>query len=97
MLTKYIEAAMKKAHYELIEDGTFWGNIPGFQGVWGNGPTLGECREDLSGALEVWLVLGLWMNDTDLPVLGRLSIVPGKLASKKQSATTDAPRNRKAS
>jgi len=97
MLTKYIEAAMKKAHYELIEDGTFWGNIPGFQGLWGNAPTLEECREDLRGALEVWLVLGLWLNDTELPVLGRLSLVPRKLAAKKQNATPDAPRNRKAS
>jgi len=75
------EAAMKKAHYELIEDGTFWGNIPGFQGLWGNAPTLEECREDLRGALEVWLVLGLWLNDTELPVLGRLSLVPRKLAA----------------
>jgi predicted RNase H-like HicB family nuclease len=97
MLTKYIEAAMKKAHYELIEDGTFWGNIPGFQGLWGNAPTLEACREDLKGALEVWLVLGLWLNDTELPTLGRLSIVPRKLASKKAHTTADAPRNRKAS
>jgi len=78
MLTKYIEAAMKKAHYELIEDGTFWGNIPGFQGVWGNGPTLEECREDLRGGLEGWLLLKLWDNDDDIPVLGRISLTPRK-------------------
>ncbi len=46
MLTKYIEAAMKRARYELIEDGTFYGSIPGFDGVWANAATLEGCREE---------------------------------------------------
>jgi hypothetical protein len=42
MLTKYIEAAMRRAGYEKIEDGTYFGTIPGFQGVWGNAKTVGN-------------------------------------------------------
>ena len=76
MFTRYVDAAMKKAHYELIEDGTIWGNISGFQGVWGNAPTLEECREELRGALEGWLLLKLWDHDDDIPTLGRLSLMP---------------------
>jgi predicted RNase H-like HicB family nuclease len=76
MLTKYIDTAMRKAHYELIDDGTIWGNIPGFQGVWGNAPTLEACREDLRGALEGWLLLKVWDHDDDIPVLGKLSLNP---------------------
>jgi predicted RNase H-like HicB family nuclease len=76
MLTKYIDTAMRKAHYELIDDGTVWGNIPGFQGVWGNAPTLEACREDLRGALEGWLLLKVWDHDDDIPVLGKLSLNP---------------------
>jgi len=75
MLTKYIEEAMKRAKYELIEDGTYFGKIPRFQGVWGNDETLEGCREDLRGALEGWLVLKLWDND-DIPVLGKLALRP---------------------
>ncbi len=35
MLTKYIRAAMGKARYEILpDDGTFYGEIVGFDGVW---------------------------------------------------------------
>jgi predicted RNase H-like HicB family nuclease len=100
MFTKYVEAAMARAHYEIMEDGDFWGEIPGFQGVWGTGKTLDGCRDHLQSVLESWLVLGLWLNHTDMPVLGRLSIIPRgprKVAKRSSGATTDAARNRKAS
>jgi len=32
MLTEYINAAMKQATYEILSDGTFYGEIPNFQG-----------------------------------------------------------------
>ena len=95
MLTKYIDTAMKKAHYELIEDGTFWGDIPGFAGVCGNAPTLEECRDDLQGALEGWLLLKLWDRDDDIPVLGRLSLKPPRRS--RGHGTAEPQRNRKAS
>ena len=41
MFTEYVEKAMKQADYELIEDGTYFGDIPGFDGVWGNGEDAG--------------------------------------------------------
>ena len=62
MLTGYIHVAMQKATYELLEDGTFYGEIPGCQGVWGNAATLEACREDLQDALEGWIVLGLHLG-----------------------------------
>ena len=34
MLTEYISAAMKEATYEILaDDGRFYGEIPGFDGV----------------------------------------------------------------
>ncbi|MEG4232781.1 type II toxin-antitoxin system HicB family antitoxin [Microcoleus sp. Pol11C3] len=68
MLTKYITTAMQKATYELLEDGTFYGEIPECQGVWGNAPTPEACREDLQDALEGWIILGLRFSHT-LPIL----------------------------
>ena len=98
MLTKYIDAAMKKAHYELIEDGTFWGNIPGFDGLWGNAPTLEECRIELKETLEDWLVLKLWLNHDNIPVVDRVKLVPPKrLASREKHAAAESARHRKAS
>ena len=37
MLASYIDQAMEIAVYEIIEDeGTYWGEIPGLQGVGAN-------------------------------------------------------------
>ncbi len=53
MLTDYIQAAMRRAKYEILEDnGTFYGEIPGFQGVWSNAATLEDCRRELQEVLE---------------------------------------------
>lgn len=52
MLTQYIHAAMRRARYEILSDGTFYGEIPGFQGVYANADTLEECRDELKEVLE---------------------------------------------
>ncbi|MDP2753976.1 MAG: type II toxin-antitoxin system HicB family antitoxin [Nitrospirota bacterium] len=69
MLIEYIQKAMELAHYEIIEDdGTYWGEIPGFQGVWGRAKTLEKCREELREAMEEWIIFRL-RNNLTLPVL----------------------------
>jgi predicted RNase H-like HicB family nuclease len=67
MLTQYIQAAMRRAVYEILSDGTFYGEIPGFQGVYANAGTLEICREQLQEVLEGWIVLGLRLGHT-LPI-----------------------------
>jgi len=48
MLTEYIRAAMGRARYEILDDDrSFYGEIPGFDGVWANAETLEGCREEL--------------------------------------------------
>ena len=60
MLTAYIRAALRQAHYETIEDdGSFYGYIPSIQGVWANAKTLEGCREELESVLEGWLLLSV--------------------------------------
>lgn len=44
MLTEYLRAAMRRAKYEPLADGTFYGEIPGFQGVYASAGTLEACR-----------------------------------------------------
>lgn len=74
MLTHYIGAAMQRAHYEILpDDGTYFGEIPGFQGVWANAPTLEACREELQEVLEEWIVLRLSQN-LPLPVVDDLAL-----------------------
>jgi predicted RNase H-like HicB family nuclease len=73
MLINYIHTAMHKATYELLEDGTFYGEIPGCQGVWANAQTLEACRESLQDALEGWIILGLRLRHT-LPILDGIDL-----------------------
>ena len=41
MLTKYIAQVMAKAKYEILqEDSSFYGEIPGFEGVYANAKDL---------------------------------------------------------
>ena len=74
MLTKYIQAAMRKAKYEILpDDGSFYGEIPGFQGVYANADQLEKCREELEEILEEWLLLGISRNHP-LPVVDRIEL-----------------------
>lgn len=63
MLTSYLRAALRQAKYEILaDDSTFYGSIPGFQGVYANASTLEECREELEEVLEEWLLFRVSRN-----------------------------------
>jgi predicted RNase H-like HicB family nuclease len=60
MLTGYLQGAVRRARYEVIEDdGTFYGAIPGLDGVWGNAPAMEACRQELESVLQEWLLFRL--------------------------------------
>ena len=75
MLLSYINAAMHQAHYEILEDNEgFYGEIPGFQGVWANEATLEACREELQSALEDWILFRVAQH-LDLPVVDGVELI----------------------
>jgi len=57
MLLEYIQKALVKAQYKILDDGTWFAEIPGFEGVWANAKSVEECRHELQEVLEEWLVL----------------------------------------
>jgi predicted RNase H-like HicB family nuclease len=74
MLTEYVQAAMRRARYEILEDdGAFYGEILGFDGVWATADTLEGCREELSEVLEGWIILSLSKN-LPLPTVDGISL-----------------------
>ena len=74
MLTSYINAAMRNAHYEILPDREgYFGNIKGINGVWANADTLETCREELREVLEEWIILGLKM-DHPIPVIEEIDL-----------------------
>jgi predicted RNase H-like HicB family nuclease len=81
MIREYIEAAMKRAHYELIEDEEpFYGEVPELQGVWATGKTLEECRQNLAEVVDGWVLIRI-AHGLSIPPLGQAQItLPQEMA-----------------
>ena len=74
MLIEYIQEALRRARYELIEDEEpYYGEIPDLKGVWATGKTLEECRENLKEVVEGWILISL-KKDLPVPILGTYEI-----------------------
>jgi predicted RNase H-like HicB family nuclease len=80
MLSEYIRAAMRRATYEILSDGTYYGEISGFQGVYANEGTLENCRQQLQEVLEGWIILGLRLGHK-LPVVDGITLSVEKEAA----------------
>ncbi len=59
MLKEFIDEKITKAKFEVLEDGTYYGEIPGYRGVWANDKTLKACKEELKSVFEEWILLTL--------------------------------------
>jgi predicted RNase H-like HicB family nuclease len=64
MLYEYIQKALKKAQYKVLDNGTWFAEISAFEGVWANAKSVEECRQELQEVLEEWLLLKI--RDGDL-------------------------------
>ena len=74
MLTEYLEAAMRRANYEILpDDNTFYGEIPGFDGVYANSDNLETCRSELREVLEEWILLSI-SRHLPLPVIDGIDL-----------------------
>ena len=80
MLTNYIRAAMHRARYEILpSDNSFYGEIPGFDGVYANTDTLEACRDELEEVLEEWILLRV-SKHLPLPVVDGIEITIKEVA-----------------
>jgi predicted RNase H-like HicB family nuclease len=74
MLTKYIEAAMRHARYEILrEDASFYGEIPQCRGVYACAPTLEQCRYELAEVLEEWVLFRIHKH-LPLPKIDKIEL-----------------------
>ncbi|MBI4305541.1 MAG: type II toxin-antitoxin system HicB family antitoxin [Chloroflexi bacterium] len=63
MLIEYIDGALRQARYEILkDDASYYGEIPGFQGVYANAATLEACRDELREVLEEWILFRVSRN-----------------------------------
>jgi len=80
MLTRYLQAALRAAHYEILaDDGTYYAEIPGFDGVWSNAANLEDCRRELEEVLEEWILFRV-SRQLALPVVDGLELKISEVA-----------------
>jgi predicted RNase H-like HicB family nuclease len=80
VFSQYISAALRRAHYEILEDGGgYFGSIPEFAGVWAQAPTLEACREELQSTLEGWLLLRI-SRHFEIPVVDGIDLAIREVA-----------------
>ncbi len=57
MISSFIKSQLNKASYKILGDGSYFGEIKGFRGIWANAKTLEHCREDLKEVIEGWIIV----------------------------------------
>ncbi|MBF0492380.1 MAG: type II toxin-antitoxin system HicB family antitoxin [Deltaproteobacteria bacterium] len=80
MILEYVDLALKKAKYEILEDDkSYYAEVPGFRGVSANAKDLETCRTELREVLEEWILIRLRKNLL-LPVLKGINLNFKKVA-----------------
>lgn len=73
MITQYVEAALRAARYDKLDDGTFCAEIPSLRGILATGRTLEECRTQLAEVVEEWVLVRV-AKGLAVPPLGRVEV-----------------------
>lgn len=74
MIIEYIETALSKAKYEIIEDEEpYYGEVPELKGVWATGKILEECRRNLAEVIDGWIIVRL-RKGLPIPTVGECKI-----------------------
>jgi predicted RNase H-like HicB family nuclease len=81
MIRKYIESAMEHARYEiLLDDKSYYGEIPECPGVYSNATTLEQCRKQLEEVLEEWILFRVYKN-LPIPAIDKIEVKIKRQAS----------------
>ena len=80
LLLKYVEAALRRAKYELLaDDGSYYGEIPVRNGVYANAATLEKCRDELAEVLEEWILFRVYKH-LPLPTIDGIELTIKEVA-----------------
>ena len=73
MIREYVEAALHHGKYEILEDGSYYGEVPPLRGVLATGRTLEACRTTLAEVVEEWILVRV-AKGLAVPPLGRVAV-----------------------
>ena len=72
MLKNYLDATLRNADYEIMEDGSVYGEIPLCKGVYAKSMNFESCRNELIEVLEEWVFIRL-KTGLDIPVIENIN------------------------
>jgi predicted RNase H-like HicB family nuclease len=70
MISRYVDAALRGARYDKLEDGTFYGEVPRLRGVLATADSLEDCRDQLAEVIEEWVLVRIARRLPVPPVAG---------------------------
>lgn len=73
VIAPYIEAALSRATFEKLDDGTIYAEVPELRGVWANADTEEEARVELAEVVEEWVLLSI-SRGLPVPDIGGVSV-----------------------
>lgn len=73
MIIRYLDTALRRARYSLLDDESFCGTVPGLRGVLAVGKSLEDCRDQLAEVVEEWVLLRI-ANGLKVPPLGGVKV-----------------------
>ena len=73
MIREYIEAALRQGRYEILEDETYYAEVPSLRGVLATGRTLEACRSQLAEVVEEWVLVRV-AKGLAVPSLGKIGV-----------------------
>jgi len=73
MIRSYLDAALSRARYTQLEDGSYGAEVRGLRGVIATGSTLETCRKTLEEVIEEWVLVRV-SKGLDIPALGSAKI-----------------------
>jgi predicted RNase H-like HicB family nuclease len=79
MIAEYLDAAMRHAAFERIEDGTIFGSFPdelGLKGAWSDANSKEESYAELREVLEDWILVRI-SKQLPIPTIDGVSIDVG--------------------
>jgi predicted RNase H-like HicB family nuclease len=73
MISKYIDEALHRAAYSIVDGNVYCATVAGLPGVTATGPSLEACRDQLSEVVEEWVLVRV-SRGLSVPRLGTVRV-----------------------
>ena len=73
MISRYVQHALDRARYQLLDDGSFAATVSTLRGVIATGTSLEACRRELAEVVEEWVLVRV-SRGLSVPSLGGATV-----------------------